>query len=119
MPTTTDSTLVADTYTSGSDGSYTIPGLAPGDYRVRARCNGYFSEYYDNVTDIGSATPVTVTTIDTSGINFTLTPCGSISGSVVSDNGTPVYGGHVMAFADNVTHDLVDEMWMRETTPIT
>ncbi len=29
---TTDNTLVADTYTSGSDGSYTIPGLAPGDY---------------------------------------------------------------------------------------
>ncbi len=83
---------------------------------VRARCNGYFSEYYDNVTDPGSATPVPVTTIDIPDINFTLTQCGSISGSVYEADGTtPVYGGHVMAF-DNVTGDLVDEVYMSSTS---
>ncbi len=113
---TTDNTLAATAYSSGYDGTYTIPGLAPGSYLVLARADGYSSEYYDNVTDIGSATPVTVTTIDTPGINFTLTPGGFISGSVVSDNGTPIYSGHIMAFADNVTHDLVDETWMSSTS---
>ena len=108
-------TLVATAYTSGYDGSYTIQGLDPGDYRVMAQCDGYFSEYYDNATDLSSATPVAVTTIDTPGIDFTLTAGGFISGSVHSDNGTPIYSGHIMAF-DNATREMVDETWMTPTS---
>ena len=115
---TTDNTLAATAYSSGYDGTYTIPGLDPGSYLVLARADGYSSEYYLNVsiTDPGSATPVPVTTSDVPGIDFHLTPGGFISGSVVSDNGTPIYSGHIMAFADNVTHDLVDETWMSSTS---
>ncbi len=90
--------------------------MPAGSYLVRVEAEGYFSQYYDNVTDIGSATPVAVTVPnDTSGIDFILRPCGSISGSVYRTDGTPIYGAHVMAF-DNVTHDLVDEVYMSSTS---
>ena len=46
---------------TGPDGTYTIGGLATGDYRVRACATGYFCEYYDDATDYDSATPVAVT----------------------------------------------------------
>ena len=107
-------TLVAFGY--ASEGSYTISGLGSGSYRVMARADGHCSEYYSNVADPGSATPVTVTNPNnTANINFSLAGCGSISGSVVSDNGTPIYSGHVRLF-DSVTHERVDETWMTATS---
>ncbi|MDD1652866.1 MAG: carboxypeptidase-like regulatory domain-containing protein, partial [Methanomicrobiales archaeon] len=108
-------TLVGQAYVSGFDGSYAILGLGSGNYRVMTRADGYFTEYYNNVANSGSATSVSVTDPhDTTGINFTLTECGSISGSIYSDNGTPIYSGHIMLF-DSVTCEKVDETWMTST----
>src|SRR4030042_2631046 len=68
------------------DGSYTILGLASGDYRVVAVMNGYFSEYYDDVASSADATAVSVTDPNpTTGIDFHLAVGGSISGFVYQD----------------------------------
>ena len=74
---------------TATDGTYTISGLAAGDYRVQthARDGGLVGEFYDDTTDWGQADSVTVTAgQDTSGIDFTLASGGSISGTVVRDS---------------------------------
>ena len=109
-------TIVA--YGYASNGIYTISGLPSGSYRVMARADGYFTEYYNNVPDYASATAVNVNDPNnTPSINFTLAQCGSISGTITSDNGTPIYSGHIMLF-DSVTHDMVDETWMTATSNV-
>jgi len=58
----------------GEDGSYRIEGLPSGDYLVQVTVSGYFSEYFNNVTDPADATLVTVQSPeDTPNINFNLT----------------------------------------------
>ncbi len=93
---------------TGVDGTYTVSGLATGQYRVQvdARQLGYPVIYYSGATDAASATAVSVT--DTGGtlpsttgsINFTLSTGGSISGVVrkASDN-SPVANADVWAEA--------------------
>lgn len=58
------------------DGSYELEGLPTGTYvvfTVDFQGLGYIREYYDNVADQGSVTPVAVTAEEeTAGINFTL-----------------------------------------------
>ncbi|MBK8025501.1 MAG: carboxypeptidase regulatory-like domain-containing protein [Chloroflexi bacterium] len=76
-----------------SDGSYTIGGLAPGDYRVRANGNNYAWEYYDDAGQNGAnADTVTVAAGATvPNIDFALGPGGSISGTVTAGDGvTPL-----------------------------
>ncbi len=66
---------------TASDGTYTITGLTSGTYRVEI-----FSDY--------AAQPQTVTVdtgADTSGVDFTLTTGGSISGTVTDANGAVAY----------------------------
>jgi 5-hydroxyisourate hydrolase-like protein (transthyretin family) len=81
-------------------GEYSITGLAPGDYRVQFNVGQYWdgsrsvrpnlvSEYYDDVTDWGSATTVDVLAGDRSGINAALEPGRSITGTVVLPEGAP------------------------------
>jgi hypothetical protein len=106
-------TQLGTTYSSEDDGTYTITGLSSGNYRVLARSNGYYSEYYNNVVGAGAATAVAVTDPNnTANVNFTLAQCGSISGAVHADDGTPVYGAHVVLY-NSTTHAMVDEMWMK------
>ncbi|TEU14550.1 MAG: hypothetical protein E3J21_15520 [Anaerolineales bacterium] len=84
---------------TASDGSYTIEGLALGEYRVRAEVQGWIVEYYDNVGDWDDATDVVVTPPkDTPNIKFSLSRGGSISGFVYENDGvTPVQGVEVLA----------------------
>ncbi|MHB8093284.1 MAG: carboxypeptidase regulatory-like domain-containing protein [Syntrophales bacterium] len=60
---------------------------------------GYLSEYYDNVTDSSSATPVTVTAGQTTpNINFGLAELGKITGKVTRESdGSPVAGVWIAA----------------------
>jgi hypothetical protein len=106
----TSGQMVDDAWTS-DNGSYTVGNnMDPGSYKVKAEADGYFSEYYDNVTDSGSAEEVEVTlSADTPDVEFTLAEGGSISGSVQTDNGTPIYGAHVIAY--DSSDQMVDDAW--------
>jgi len=75
----------------GADGAYTITGLATGDYRVFAGCQGYVGEYYNDVRNWDDATPVHVVEgEETSGIDFSLDPWGTITGTVTDAGGNPL-----------------------------
>ncbi len=76
---------------TGADGTYEVNGLTPGSYVVWAQASGYTTEYYNNVYDSSSATPVTVTALnDTSGIDFTLGTGGSMPPAVTTNDATSV-----------------------------
>lgn len=98
---------------SGSDltdkfGVYLVEGLAAGSYTLRFSdpLNEYAGEYYNNVTDVAAATPVTVGKDQAvSGINANLTPLPAptpstveVTGVVKDDAGAPVVGAFVTAY---------------------
>ena len=81
-----------------SGGTYTIGGLATGDYRVGACAAGHACEYYDDTPDWDAATPVHVTEGDnTPDIDFSLGVEGTISGTVTGPGGTEIGGASVWA----------------------
>ncbi len=87
-----------------SDGVYTITDLPAGSYNVQVSAFGtygadYLSEYYDNVTDSSSATPVAVTAGQTTpNIHFGLAELGKITGKVTREaDGSPVAGVWIAA----------------------
>ncbi len=74
---------------SNETGDYQIQGLATGLYKVYAYVPGanYVPEYYDNVRDYDSATPVDVTQgQDRPDIDFVLEVGGIITGRVTDDS---------------------------------
>ena len=83
------------------DGTFTITGLAPGDYWIGARAldQGLAGEFYDDTRDRDLAARVSVTAGQTtSDIDFSLEPGGSISGTVYEADGiTPVGDADVWA----------------------
>jgi hypothetical protein len=92
-------------FRTADDGSYTITGLQPGNYKVYAYTTGYIDEYYDNVYESSEATPVQVTSHSvTSGINFYLDFGGSISGVVKDDSGSPMVGARIYAWGIDIDY---------------
>ena len=95
------SQLISSTLTD-VNGSYTISGLAPSGYLLRADTggSGYAEEYYNNAYSQNSATTVNLTTGQTaSGINFNLESSGTISGTVIATGtGTPIENMRVYAY---------------------
>ncbi len=82
------------------DGSYTIPLLPPGIYRVAmdATETGFINQFYNGQRVFGAADDVVVTAgATTSGINFTLASNpGRILGTITrSDTGAPVLGASI------------------------
>jgi len=86
---------------TGLDGSYTIAGLSPGNYKVRADdwSQIYAGEYYNNTYDTNAAAPVSVALGQTAAnINFGLAIGGEIKGVVTEDsNGQPISNLQVSA----------------------
>ena len=75
------------------DGTYTVSGLPPGDYRLRFRnfFGNFAPEYYDDKPDLASADPVTVTAgSDAPGKDVVLSPGGSITGTLTDASSNPV-----------------------------
>jgi len=81
------------------DGSYTIEGLALGQYTVRAGARGWITQFYGGAYDWAFATEVAVTPPEnTPNINVNLGRGGTISGFVYESDGiTPIQGAHVVA----------------------
>lgn len=88
------------TYTDDA-GSYDISGLATGTYRVRFIDwnDSYAQEYYDNVSDLTSATDIAVTSgSTTAGIDAALAEGGHITGTVTAEAGGTPLGVRVSAY---------------------
>ncbi len=86
---------------TGADGTYTISGLASGDYRVQFTApmgSDLVNEYYRDTTNYSAATPVTVTAgRTTSAIDAQLATGGRITGRVTDTNGAPIANASVSA----------------------
>lgn len=69
---------------TASDGTYSLVGLMPGDYKLEFSAPGYRTVWYPDAPDETSAAPVVVAALaDTNGIDATITGLpGSISGTV-------------------------------------
>jgi len=96
-------------------GNYTINELIPGVYIVWAKANGYVREYYEEAQFLEEATPLRVAEGDSlTGIDFTLSRGGTITGVVLEDTGmlpviVPIEGAHVVA-------ELVVKPWIKYHT---
>jgi VCBS repeat-containing protein len=88
---------------TSSDGTYDIPGLAPGLYRVSFAGDGtYLGEWYDDASKSASATLVAVLRgADSTGIDAILATRGHIAGRVASDGGSGLEGIDVYAKVRN------------------
>jgi uncharacterized repeat protein (TIGR01451 family) len=93
---------------SQADGSYTIPALAPGDYRVFTRDTNwtppnYARMYWNNTDNRRDATRVPISLgVTVPNIDFALPPGGSIAGRVLDqDSGLPVAYHSVGAWRTN------------------
>ena len=99
----TDGQYSLGTSTAG-DGTYILHGLLPGTYRVYAWAQGtpYATEYFKMVGDLAVGTYdqndadlVGVTSVDASGIDFSLNLGGGVTGIVRADDETPIAGAYV------------------------
>ncbi len=77
--------------TTGTDGAFSLKGLAPGGYRVIAFAfgTGRVTEYWPDALDAANAGVVTVTAGAASDASMDLAEAGTISGSVVEE---PAFG---------------------------
>lgn len=86
--------------TTQTDGSYTLPGLPTGSYKLQISGNGtgYVSQFYNNKPSLLLADVIAVTAGSTTGnINITLVQGGAISGRVTNLSGSGVAGVSVYA----------------------
>jgi hypothetical protein len=99
--------------TSSEDGSYTIRGLPPGDYRVNAGTTGtgFLTEYYDNTQDPASAVPVTVVAEQTTeNIDLQLAlGGGEITGTVTNPAGDPIRMSLRVVIYDNASGRFISD----------
>ncbi|MFO1521820.1 MAG: carboxypeptidase-like regulatory domain-containing protein [Kiritimatiellia bacterium] len=85
--------------TTDANGNYVIRGLAACPYRVKAMdmdVGDYLSKVYPAANDLAAGADIDLAAVTTvSGVNFTLSTAGKISGRVLTTNGTPVVDGNV------------------------
>ena len=104
------------------DGTFTITGVAPGDYYVTAGAAGYIPERAllqaavaagaDPTALLASIPVVHVVADATSSINVTLQRGGALSGHVVWEDGSPATGIPVMAVLNVAAATLPDSLQM-------
>ncbi|MDO8987133.1 MAG: carboxypeptidase-like regulatory domain-containing protein, partial [Coriobacteriia bacterium] len=88
--------------TSGPDGLYDVPGLRTGNYRLgfSDESGNYLGEYYDNATDLETATDIAVTVgSTTSGKNAVLARAGHITGRIANSSNAGLEDIEVRAYS--------------------
>jgi len=97
----------ATSATTSWDGSYTLPAIAPGDYKVYfvgPAGKGYISEFYDDKPTLTAATPVGVAAGRTTALrDAVLASGGTIAGTVTGDGGTALKDAVVAAYTSTGT----------------
>lgn len=81
--------------TTAADGTYTVTGLATGNYTVRASGpSDTLTEWYDNVFDGFNADVIAITQSgsEITGIDFALDGPGTITGTITDADGVPMEG---------------------------
>ncbi|WP_133247546.1 hypothetical protein [Arthrobacter sp. H-02-3] len=88
-----------------ADGTYTVPWLTAGSYKLNFRAvygidSGTLPQWYNNATTFETATPVTVTAGQAvSGIDVTLKKAASISGKITAPPGVDLTKVRVYSYA--------------------
>ncbi len=99
--------------TTGPDGTYTVPAVVDGEYRVLfvpPAGSGLINQWYEGTTERATATPVVVSgSAVTSSVDAELAGGRSLSGVVTGPGGTPVAGVWVMAYS--ATDTWVGSVW--------
>ncbi len=94
--------------TNNDDANYSITGLFPGKYYLRASAYGYNSKYYRDATDWKKANLIRVKEgKDTGGKNFVLESNrgkGAISGQVRGMDGTPLSNCTIYAYGQDYSY---------------
>ena len=93
--------FITTTGYANDDGSYTLDRVRPGEYQVSASAEWYFGEIYDNVSVFEDKDPTPVVVVDneeTTGIDFSLSRGGSVSGRIVDEDGNPVVGAEIWVY---------------------
>lgn len=80
-------------------GHYNLPGVPPGETRVRFQRGGYAIEWFNGRPDYGAADVLTLAAGDVmSGVDAALGSEGFVSGRVVNSSGEPIPGVVVTAW---------------------
>jgi 5-hydroxyisourate hydrolase-like protein (transthyretin family) len=87
---------------TGADGSYTLTGLEPGEYRVVFVGSGtYLDQWYANKPTLAAADPITLASGEAAtGKDASLVPAAGIAGTVTA-NGAPAEGIQVQIYDSN------------------
>lgn len=93
--------------TTGADGTYTVPAVADGEYKVVVvppAGSSLITQWYSGAASRSAGTPVVVSgsaaTVD---IDVELAGTGSVSGVVTDADGAPVVGARVSAYGPSDT----------------
>lgn len=87
--------------TTGDDGTYSFPNVAPGQYQVVVDRDGFINQEYGQRSWV-SGTGATLTVAagqKLAGINVSMIPAGTIAGRLRDENGEPVAGIQVQALS--------------------
>jgi hypothetical protein len=72
-----------------SNGRFTMKGIPPGTYTVRAQKDGYFGIASNGTTPTVATTPVRVVNEETASVSISMMPGATISGRIRDETGNP------------------------------
>lgn len=83
-----------------SSGAFLV-GVQPGTYYVQAEAKGYAAEWYENTTDVKTATKIEVIENNHTLINIDLSKLGQLSGMVTdASTNLPIAGARVSVYSE-------------------
>jgi len=96
-----------------ANGAYSLSDLPVGDYILQASAQGYATQFYAAGDDWAGATPFSITGDNPPDIDLSLDPAGTISGTVLGEDGQPILDATINVSAIGITngsHDVQAEV---------